>query len=130
VTATTPKPDTGHPFGLLRCLVHDDGHVAMLANDANLVPRVEAMGALLDEIGLQGWRLEWRALEDAAERYVHGLACRLCAIRVSCGCDVVADVLAGRCRTGLLRPSMRRPGGADTWMRREDGREHLAAHQP
>jgi hypothetical protein len=100
---STPKRDTGHPLGLLRCLTHDDGHVGMLAGDAAVVPHVNAMGALIEEIGLPGWRLEWRTLEDATERYVYGLACPACEIRVSCGCSVTADVLAGRCPHGTAK---------------------------
>ena len=101
--AATQNPDTGHPLGLWRCLVHDDGHVSGLAGSAGLAPRIEAMHRLLAEAGLPGWQLGWLPPEDAVERYVYGLACGTCQIRLSCGCDIVADVLAGRCPHGTAK---------------------------
>lgn len=95
--------DTGHPFGFYRCLVHDDGHVAMLANSAALKPRIEAMAALLAELGLPGWRLQWLPPTQGAAAYAYGLGCKNCVIRVSCGCDVVEDVLAGLCPHGTAK---------------------------
>ena len=76
--AATQNPDTGHPLGLWRCLVHDDGHVSGLAGSADLAPRIEAMHRLLAEVGLPGWQLGWLPPEDAVERYVYGLACGTC----------------------------------------------------
>jgi hypothetical protein len=99
----TARPDTGHPFGLLRCLVHDDGHVAMSATGKELVPKVEAMHALLAELGMAGWRLAWLAAEDAAAAYLGGLGCARCAMRLSCGCDITQDVLRGRCPHGSAK---------------------------
>jgi hypothetical protein len=52
---------------------------------------------------LPGWRLEWLILEDAVALYLGGLNCPGCKIRVSCGCDVVGDVLAGRCPHGTAK---------------------------
>lgn len=100
---STAKRDTGHPLGLIRAIVHEDGHVAMLAGGAALVPRVEAMQRLLDEFGIPGFRVDWLTPEDATGRYVPGLGCPACKIRLSCGCDINAEVLAGRCPHGTAR---------------------------
>jgi hypothetical protein len=61
------------------------------------------MHRLLAEIGLPGWRQGWLPPEDAAERHVYGLACGTCQIRLSSGCDIVGDVLAGRCPHGTAK---------------------------
>ena len=103
MTASTSNPDSGYPLGLWRCLVHDDGHVCGLAGSADLAPRIEAMHRLLTEFALPGYRLAWLAPQDAVERYVYGLACGTCQIRLSCGCDIVADVLAGSCPHGIAK---------------------------
>lgn len=115
------RPDTGHPLGLWRVLIHDDGHVSGLAGSAGLNTRVEAMHRLLTEVGLPGWRLGWLSPQDAAERYVYGLACQTCQIRLSCGCDIVTDVLAGNCPHGTakaIQAAARRCGYLDVT---EDG---------
>jgi hypothetical protein len=117
MTAPARNPDAGHPLGLWRCLVHDDGHVSGLAGGADLAPRIEAMHRLLAEVGLPGWRLSWLAPQDAAERYIYGLACETCQIRLSCGCDIVTDVLAGRCPHGAaqaVQAAARRCGYLET----------------
>jgi hypothetical protein len=99
---TGPRQDTGHPFGLYCCLVAADGHVTELASNADLVPRVKATAALFAELGLGGaYRVEWLALEDAAGRHAAGLGCGGCRVRLSCGCDIVQDVLTGRCPHGV-----------------------------
>lgn len=100
---STPNGGTGHPLSLMRAILHDDGHVAMLANSASLVPRVEAMQRLLDEIGLPGFQLAWVTDEDGCARYLEGLDCPRCMIRLSCGCDLNAGVLAGRCPHGTAK---------------------------
>jgi hypothetical protein len=117
MTSTARKPDTGHPLGLWRCLVHDDGHVCGLAGSADLAPRIEAMHRLLTEFGLSCYRLDWLAPEDAVERYVYGLACKTCQVRLSCGCDIVTDVLAGNCPHGTaqaVQAAARRSGYLET----------------
>ena len=58
-------PDTGHPLGLWRVLIHDDGHVAGLTGGAGLNSRVEALHRLLTEVGLPGYRLGWLSPQDA-----------------------------------------------------------------
>jgi hypothetical protein len=101
-SVTGPRQDTGHPFGLCCCLVAADGHVTQFANHASLVPRVKAMAALFAELGLAGaYRVEWLTLDDSAGRYVAGLGCGDCRVRVPCGCDIVQDVLTGRCAHGV-----------------------------
>ncbi len=97
------RQDTGHPFGFYRSLVHDDGHAAMVASGVALLPRVEAMAALLAEFGLPGWRLEWLPPEDAVAAYAHGLSCPGCRLRFSCGCDLNAEILTGQCRHGTAK---------------------------
>lgn len=105
--AEGPRSDTGHAFGLYCCLVADDGHVTQLANHADLVPRVKAMAALFAELGLDGaYRIEWLTLEDSARRYATGLGCDGCRVRLSCGCDIVQDVLTGRCPHGVREAVM------------------------
>ncbi len=116
------RPDTGHPLGLWRVLIHDDGHVAGLTGGAGLNARVEALHRLLTEVGLPGYRLGWLSPQDAAERYVYGLACQICEIRLSCGCDIVTDVLAGNCPHGTakaIQAAARRCGYLEAM---EDGR--------
>jgi hypothetical protein len=97
------RSDTGHPLGLMRALVHEDGHVAMLANSADLARRVEAMHALLAEFGLPGWQLTWLGPDEAVAGYVYGLSCNACRIRFSCGCDIAADIMTGRCPHGTAK---------------------------
>ena len=113
----SPRQDTGHPFGLYCCLVAADGHVTQLANHAGLVPRVKAMAALLAELGMdQAYRIEWLTLEDSAGRYAAGLGCGGCRVRLPCGCDIVQDVLTGRCPHGVREAVMaaaRRSGYLD-----------------
>lgn len=102
-----PRHNTGHPFGLYCCLVAADGHVTQLANHADLVPQVKAMAALFAELGLdQAYRVEWLTLADSAGRYAAGLGCGGCRVRLSCGCDIVQDVLTGRCPHGVREAVM------------------------
>jgi hypothetical protein len=102
-----PRQDTGHPFGLYCCMVAADGHVTQLANHADLVPRIKAMAALFAELGLDGaYRIEWLTLEDSTRRYAAGLGCDGCRIRLSCGCDIVQDVLTGQCPHGVREAVM------------------------
>ena len=101
------RPDTGHPFGLHCCLVAADGRVTQLAGHADLVPQVKAMAALFAELGLgQAYRVEWLTLEDATRRYTVGLGCGGCRVRLSCGCDIVQDVLTGQCPHGVREAVM------------------------
>ena len=99
-----PRPNTGHPFGLYCCL--------------GLVPQVKAMAALFAELGLnEAYRIEWLTLEDAAGRYAAGLGCCRCRVRLSCGCDIVQDVLTGQCPHGVREAVMaaaQRSGYLDT----------------
>jgi hypothetical protein len=99
----TARPDTGHPFGLMRALVHEDGHVVLGANSADQVPRVEATADLFTEMGLTAYRLEWLTATDLSAGYLFGLACDRCKPRLSCGCDITQDVLAGACPHGAAR---------------------------
>jgi hypothetical protein len=104
---TGPRQDTGHPFGLYCCLPAADGHVAQLANHADLVPQVKAMAALFAELGLDSaYRIEWLTLDDSARRYAAGLGCDGCRVRLSCGCDIVQDVLTGQCPHGVREAVM------------------------
>jgi hypothetical protein len=97
------RPDTGHPFGLMRAMIHADGHVVMGANNAEMVVRVDAMADLFAEMGLTAYRLDWLTADAMTTRYVLGLGCARCRPRVSCGCDMVQDVLGGQCPHGTAR---------------------------
>lgn len=102
-----PRRNTGHPFGLYCCLVATDGHVTQFANNADLVPQVKAMAAMLAELGLdQVYRIEWLPPEDSTGRYAAGLGCDGCRVRLPCGCDIVQDVLTGRCPHGTRETVM------------------------
>ncbi len=104
---TGPRQDTGHPFGLYCCMVATDGHVTYLASHAGLAPRVTAMAALFAELGLDvAYRVEWLTLDDSARRYAAGLGCDGCRVRLSCGCDIVQDVLTGQCPHGVREAVM------------------------
>jgi hypothetical protein len=70
------RPDTGHPDGLYRVLVHDDGHVVLFAGNAADVPRLEARATELAE---PGYTLGWLPLDEAARRHAHGIGCA-CAL--------------------------------------------------
>jgi hypothetical protein len=73
------RPDTGHPDGLYRVLVHADGHVVLFAGNAADVPRLEARAAALAESGVTGYTLGWMPLDEAAGRYAYSVGCA-CAL--------------------------------------------------
>lgn len=107
MTRQFTRPDTGHPFGFLRVLLHEDGHALALSNAAELNPQIEAMWRLFAELGLgDAYRLGWLPVEDAAAAQVLGQGCERCRPRLSCRCDVIQDVLTGRCRHGVRRAVM------------------------
>jgi hypothetical protein len=97
------RQDTGHPFGFLRALSHEDGHVLMSVNSAADVDRVDAMADLFAEMGLTVYRAGWLPVDEVAIRYLAGLECERCRPRLSCGCDIVQDVLTGACRHGTRK---------------------------
>jgi hypothetical protein len=98
--------NTGHPFGFHRCIVHDDGHVVYAGTGDGTPAVVEATHALLTEVGLTAYHLAWLPDTDLARLYLAGQACDGCRIRVSCGCDVVQEVLTGRCPHGTRKAIM------------------------
>lgn len=104
----TGRADTGHPFGLLRSLVHGDGHVRVSVNSAALIPQLDAYRAFLARLGLgEDLTAAWLTAEKAATGYLAGQGCRHCRIVLSCGCDPVLEALAGRCRHGGTRRARR-----------------------
>jgi hypothetical protein len=85
-------------------LRRDDG---VMSYRADLVPRVKATAALFAELGLdRAYRVEWLTLEDSASRYAAGLGCDGCRVHLSCGCDIVQDVLTGQCPHGVREAVM------------------------
>jgi hypothetical protein len=95
------RPDTGHPFGFYRSVIHADGHVRVTVNSADLVPQAQAYLDWLAALGFDvaAFRLDWLAPEDAVTRYVTGHGCRACRVILSCGCDPVF-ALQGACPHG------------------------------
>lgn len=126
------RRNTGHPFGLYCCLVAADGHVTQFASHADLVPQVKAMATLLAELGKdQAYRIQWLTLDDSTRRYAAGLGCDGCRVRLVCGCDIVQQVLAGKCPHGAREAVMaaaERCGYLDTVPPPPGGQAGLDAH--
>ena len=99
----TSRPDTGHPFGFYRVLVHDDGHAGIISCYRTGNKIVEAHARLLTEFGLTTFKLAWLPPEQATAAYTAGLGCERCQVRLSCGCDLIQDVLTGQCAHGTRK---------------------------
>lgn len=99
----TGRPDTGHPFGFYRALIHTDGHVGILSSRKAGNRAVEAQARILAEFGLTTFRLGWLPPDEAAARFAESLGCERCQVRLSCGCDLIQDVLTRRCRHGTRK---------------------------
>jgi hypothetical protein len=70
-------------------LVADDGHVLMIASGGNATADLLGFKALLDELGVTGWRVDGAMDQEAAVGA--GLArdgCTACGPWLPCGCGL------------------------------------------
>jgi hypothetical protein len=84
---------------MLLALVHEDGHVGMIAAAASAESEVAGYARLLNALGITGWRAERLESRAAVRAHIAGSGCAGCEIVYPCGCRT-EQVLAGGCPHG------------------------------
>jgi len=80
-------------------LIHDDGHVGMLANHGTLEPMIIQLHTLYAWMGIEGWAVQCLPVEEAVYAHMQGQGCARCAVVFDCGCSWLR-VAARQCGHG------------------------------
>jgi hypothetical protein len=76
------------PVEVVLALIHDDGHVAWVADGVLDRVTLAATVLMLGHLDVPGWGAADMTVREAAERRAGYLQCRACPMDLRCGCPV------------------------------------------